>query len=105
MQTPAGFVLSFPDGSEETCRVIRAERPGIFEFEYFGSTVLVELAEDGSGGTDVTLTNSGVAATDLDDVRAGWLNVLLPLKAAADFGIDLRNHDPMRTWRQGYVDQ
>jgi hypothetical protein len=35
---------------------------------------------------------------------AGWVSVLLALKAAADFGIDLRNHDPARTWNKGYVD-
>lgn len=28
----------------------------------------------------------------------------MALKAAADFGVDLRNHDPTRTWDQGYVD-
>jgi hypothetical protein len=28
----------------------------------------------------------------------------LVLKAAADFGADLRNHDPARTWEQGYVE-
>jgi hypothetical protein len=32
------------------------------------------------------------------------VSVLLALKAAADFGVDLRNHDPARTWWQGYCD-
>ena len=40
-----------------------------------------------------------------DELLAGWLNVLLPLKAACDFGIDLRNHDPARTWDRSFVDQ
>jgi hypothetical protein len=39
-----------------------------------------------------------------DDNLAGWVTVLLTLKAAADFGVDLRSHDPARTWGQGYVD-
>jgi hypothetical protein len=30
--------------------------------------------------------------------------VLLALKAAVDHGIDLRNHDPRRTWDRGYAD-
>jgi hypothetical protein len=67
--------------------------------------VLFELAEDGKGGTDLTLTNSEVPADEYEQMLAGWLNVLLPLKAAADFGIDLRNHDPCRTWEERYVDQ
>lgn len=31
------------------------------------------------------------------------VSVLLALKAAADFGVDLRNHDRERTWRKGYA--
>jgi hypothetical protein len=30
---------------------------------------------------------------------------LLGLKAAADFGVDLRNGSPERAWKQRYVDQ
>lgn len=29
---------------------------------------------------------------------------LLALKAYVDFGIDLRNRDPARTWDDGFVD-
>jgi hypothetical protein len=35
---------------------------------------------------------------------AGWVSVLLALKAAVDFGVDLRNSDPARRWEDGYVD-
>jgi hypothetical protein len=28
----------------------------------------------------------------------------MALKGVMDYGVDLRNHDPMRTWEQGYVD-
>jgi hypothetical protein len=31
------------------------------------------------------------------EVIAGWASVLLALKAAVDFGADLRNHDPQRS--------
>jgi len=33
-----------------------------------------------------------------------WVSVLMNLKARADHGVDLRNHDPARTWTKGYVD-
>jgi uncharacterized protein YndB with AHSA1/START domain len=103
--TEDGFILSFLQGIEEECRIVRMTPPQHFCFEYFGSIVLVELLEDGKGGTDLTLINQGVADAEYEEVHAGWLNVLLPLKAAADFGVDLRTHDPARTWEHGYVDQ
>jgi hypothetical protein len=31
-------------------------------------------------------------------------SVLRALKAAADFDVDVRDHDPERTWAQGYAD-
>jgi uncharacterized protein YndB with AHSA1/START domain len=99
------FRLIFPDGSEEECKVIQSDPPALLEFSYFGATVKVELASDGHGGTDLTLTSTGVPIEEYEEVNAGWLSVLLQLKAAADFGIDLRNHDRSRTWRQGYIDQ
>ncbi len=99
------FRLRFPDGTEERCEVVEAVAPSRFAFRYFGSDVLITLDTDGRGGTDLELINSGVTAEDYEEVHAGWLSVLLPLKAAADFGIDLRNHDPSRTWRELYVDQ
>ena len=46
-----------------------------------------------------------VAAAEHAEVSAGWLNVLLPMKAWLQYGIDLRNHDPERTWDDGVVDQ
>ncbi len=59
-----------------------------------------------------TSTQSGVGSQcpGADCARSGeasarWLNVLLPLKAFVDHGVDLRSHDPTRTWDDGYVDQ
>jgi uncharacterized protein YndB with AHSA1/START domain len=102
---PELFTLSFSMGVEAECRILEAAAPARFAFTYFGTRVLIELASDGKGGTDLTLTNSEVPPEDYEEMLPGWLNVLLPLKAAADFGIDLRNHDGARTWREGYVDQ
>ena len=100
-----GFLLTFPDGTEELCTVREIIAPSRFAFSYFGTEVTIDLADDGASGTDLTLTNSGIAEADYEEVHAGWLSVLLPLKATVDFAVDLRNHDPSRTWRQGYVDQ
>ena len=99
------FTLGFQMGVEGECRIIEAAPPSRFGFSYFGTEVLIELAPDGAGGTDLRLTNSQVPDDEYEDMLPGWLNVLLPLKAAADFGVDLRNHDPARTWRERYVDQ
>ena len=38
------------------------------------------------------------------DVAAGWVSVLLNLKAAINFGGDLRNHTRARTWIDGFID-
>ena len=99
------FTLTFGMGVTGESLILEAAAPSLFAFTYFGTEVRIELAEDGSGGTDLTLTNSRVPEAEYEDMRPGWLNVLLPLKAAADFGVDLRNHDPARTWRERYVDQ
>jgi hypothetical protein len=99
------FTLAFSMGVEGECCVIAAEPSTRFAFTYFGTEVEVLLAPDGKGGTDLTLTNRDVPDEEYEEMLPGWLNVLLPLKAAADFGVDLRNHDPDRSWRQLYVDQ
>lgn len=79
--------------------------PYRFAVEYLGGSIATfELAEDGAGGTDLALTDAGVPEKDRIETIAGWLSVLLALKAAVDFSIDLRNHDPRRTWDQGFVD-
>ncbi|MFQ6013531.1 MAG: hypothetical protein ACE5LS_07805 [Thermoplasmata archaeon] len=63
-----------------------------------------DLVPDGEGGTDLTMTESGVHAAHHTIHVPGWIPVLLALKAAADFSVDLRNHDEHRTWEAGYVD-
>jgi uncharacterized protein YndB with AHSA1/START domain len=95
----------FVNGIHERSRILERQPPHRFSLEYFGSNVTFVLEPDGAGGTDLTLTDSGFDPADREELRAGWLNVLLPLKAAVDFGVDLRSHDPNRTWQDGYVDQ
>lgn len=76
-----------------------------FAVEYFaGSTARFELEPDGAGGTDLSLSAGNVDERWRMEMAAGWVTVLMALKAAADFGVDLRNHDQTRTWDQGFVD-
>ncbi|MCG8406994.1 MAG: SRPBCC domain-containing protein [Phycisphaerales bacterium] len=95
----------FINGMRNRSQILKRTPPHHFELDYFNSRVVFELAPDSKGGTDLTLTNTGVDPEEWDEVLPGWLNVLFPLKAAVDFDIDLRNHDAARTWEQGYVDQ
>ena len=96
--------FEFANGMGYRGRIIERVRPSLFSVDYFGSTAHFCLESDGSGGTDLILRNEEVPEADRVEVTSGWLNVLLPLKAYVDHGIDLRNHDPRRTWDQGFVD-
>jgi uncharacterized protein YndB with AHSA1/START domain len=95
----------FPGGQTWRGTIIEHQPPERFAVEYYGgSTATFELADDGAGGTDLALTDAGVASEDRGEVIAGWVSVLMALKAAADHNVDLRNHDAGRTWEQGFVD-
>jgi uncharacterized protein YndB with AHSA1/START domain len=105
VETEGHVDFLFSNGVSFSGRILERTRPDRWTVEYLGSVAEFTLAPDGAGGTDLTLVDRGVAAEHRAEVTAGWLNVLLPLKAWVDHGIDLRNHDPTRTWDQGYVDQ
>ena len=97
-------VLEFPDGQRLECLVFELRPPVRFVLSYFEDTELrFDLSGEGSG-TFLTLRERGLSAEHFAENRAGWVSVLLNLKARADFGIDLRNHDRERTWAQGYPD-
>ena len=97
--------FEFTDGTRWRGRIVAAKRPRVFAVEYFGGSVAtLELVSDGDGGTDLMLVETDVPPEWADENRAGWVSVLLALKAAADFDVDLRNHDARRTWSQGYCD-
>ncbi len=73
--------------------------------EYFRHSVTTfELQDDGKGGTDLRLTDANVPPDDHTEVIAGWVSVLMQFKAAVDYDIDLRNHDPRRTWDEGFAE-
>ncbi|MDX2151125.1 MAG: SRPBCC domain-containing protein [Bryobacteraceae bacterium] len=99
------ILFTFTNGQKLVSRVLENTPPNRFALTYFsGSHVTIELQADGTGGTDLTLTEWNVPDEDRLENVAGWVSVLLSLKAAADFAVDLRNHDPGRGWYDGYVD-
>jgi uncharacterized protein YndB with AHSA1/START domain len=97
------FTLTFPNGDEEDVMVI-FEKDYKFEFVYFRTIVSITLTEDGKNGTDLVLNCKNIKHDDYVDMASGWVSVLLALKAAVDYNIDIRNHDLTRTWDEGYVD-
>lgn len=103
---PAGIIqFHFSSGEQSKGRVLRKREPELFELEYFGATATFELCADEPSITDLMLTHTGVRREEWLETYAGWLNVLLPLKAWIVCGIDIRNGDPRKTWTDGYVDQ
>lgn len=95
----------FISGYECTSRILERHPHSVWAIDYMGGEARFELTEDGVGGTDLLLTHYGMTAEEWNEVHAGWLNVLFPLKSWVVYGIDIRNHDPARSWEQGYADQ
>ncbi|HEX8258371.1 MAG TPA: SRPBCC domain-containing protein [Allosphingosinicella sp.] len=102
---PGGFELRFVNGQALAVEVVEAMPATRLVFRYFGgSTVTLAFEPDGRGGCDLYLREEGVPAEEHLENYAGWVSVLLAFKAAVDFGIDLRAHDPKRTWERRHVD-
>lgn len=98
-----GFL--FPNGARWRGEILEEMSPHRFSVRYYrGSTATFTLKEDGSGGTDLALTDQGVDPEHRSEVIAGWVSVLMTLKAAVEYSVDLRNHDPDRSWDEGYVE-
>lgn len=98
------ITFSFLDHEPVTGRVLEFEHPSIFAVKYFGAEVRFFLEDDGADGTDLRLVSTGTPEAERTEVIAGWVSVLLALKAAVDFDVDLRNHDAGRSWSHGYAD-
>ena len=93
----------FSDGTRYESDILEQREPELFSIEYFASVVVFRLEADGDD-TVVILENDGVDSAERTQVTAGWVSVLMQLKAAAQFGIDLRNHSAERSWARGYVE-
>lgn len=95
----------FPNKVTWEAQILQATPPTQYTVRYYGNSITTfKLEADGQGGTDLTLTDIGVPAEYRTEVIAGWVSVLLALKAAVDFGVDLRAHDIARHWDTGYVE-
>ncbi len=95
----------FPNGQRWRGRILESVPDAHYRIEYLdGSVVTFALQAARTGGTDLTLSDQGVPEEGRTEVIAGWVSVLLALKATVDFNVDLRNHDRHRTWNDGYVD-
>jgi uncharacterized protein YndB with AHSA1/START domain len=95
----------FPNAYRLSTNILINQPPTIFSVEYIGgSQVTFTLNQDSNGGTELILTDTGIDPAYVNEVAAGWVSVLMALKAAVDFSVDLRNHDPQRTWEHGYLD-
>lgn len=95
----------FANGYVHRGKILERVPAELWAVDYFGGPVTFKLSADGKGGTDLLMTHSGVPQDNWYEVHAGWLNVLFPMKAWLVYGVDLRNHDPSRSWDQGYADQ
>ncbi len=101
-----GFIeFQFANGYVHRGKILERIPQKTWSVDYFEGPVTVELSPDGRGGTDLLMTHEGVSEDDWYEVHAGWLNVLFPMKAWLVHGVDLRNHDPTRSWDHGYADQ
>lgn len=97
-------MFHFPNGETLESRILEATPPRRLVLSYFDATTVSFELRPAGAGTELVLHESGVPEATIHENRAGWVSVLLALKAQADHGVDLRNHDPARTWSQGYVD-
>lgn len=105
VEADGAIEFRFSNGYTTRSRILERDPPRVLALDYFGAAARFELTADGAGGTDLLLTHTGVPAGEWNEVHAGWLNVLFPLKAWLAHGVDLRNHDPARSWDEGYADQ
>ena len=101
--TDDGFELEFAGGLKEHVVVLESTPPTRMRIRYFGSeSELMLKPSDGGCVLEVTCRCEDDAAWL--EFFPGWVSWLLVLKAAADFGVDLRNGSPERSWNERYVD-
>jgi hypothetical protein len=86
--------------------IIERAQNRYFKFTYIGNTTDVfTLTPTPDGGTDLNITESGIPTEEHFLLSfAGWVEVLLVLKGAVDFDIDLRNGFADKTWENNFVD-
>lgn len=98
------IVFTILNYSPYAATLIERVEPTLFRLEYFGTDVTFKLVSTADGGTDLLLTAIVPNEQLKIEMTAGWVSVLMAMKAAVDFGVDLRNHHPERVWEMGYLD-
>ncbi len=94
-------ILNYPKYNAE---ILDKKHNKLFKLEYFGTKVAFELTETEDEGTDLYLKATTPNESVKNEMTAGWVSVLMAMKGAVDFGIDLRNHHSDRVWENGYLD-
>ncbi|MBN8285087.1 hypothetical protein [Zoogloea sp.] len=85
-------------------RILKRVEPSMFTVEYFGTAVEFSFFGDVTGGTGLSLVASLVDELFRWKMAAGWVSVLMAMKAAGDHGVDRRNHDPSSSRSDSYAD-
>lgn len=93
----------FPNGETHKAEILAKTTPVQLSIRYFGAITTFDL-EGAAGGTTLALNVSETPEDDWLESYAGWVSVLMNMKAVLDFGADLRNHDPAKSWEQRFVD-
>jgi uncharacterized protein YndB with AHSA1/START domain len=101
-EVDGGFDLTFPGGLESRVEVTERRPPERLSIRYFGSETELEFTPQDDGCILTVTCRCG--PDDWLEFYPGWVSWLLTLKAAADFGVDLRNGAPGRTWDERFVD-
>lgn len=98
------IVFHFPNGMDYRGKIHQKIENEIFKLDYFDSLVSFDIQSNTDGTTDLRLSNTEVHENEYAEVLAGWVSVLMNLKAVCDCDVDLRNHDKSKTWDHGYAD-
>lgn len=104
VESAGKVVFTIFNYSPYTATIIEQVEPVLFRIEYFGTDVTFNLLSTEDGGTDLLLTAIVPNEQLKAEMTAGWVSVLMAMKAAVDFGVDLRNHHPERVWDKGFLD-
>ena len=104
IETGGKIHLRFPNGQTLDCKVLARKLDRRFSLTYFDDTQVDFNIIENADGSVVEMTESGLSTESWSENRAGWISVLLNLKSVLANGPDLRNHDPARTWDEGFVD-
>ena len=95
--------FKFPSGIEYVSEIREKVIDKKFRLDYFGGEVTFDISVDINGFTILSVFHQDVATNEIAEVNAGWVSVLMTLKAACEGDLDLRNHNPNYSWDQHFV--